>query len=89
MNLRILNSILNKHFDKEFNAKHSRKVELAVLNFLSFFTIPAYLSSSVMSSFMPNRNLLPDSDVYLVSSSISNTVSDPSYLCVNPGYDLL
>ncbi|KRY89876.1 hypothetical protein T4D_12568 [Trichinella pseudospiralis] len=67
MNLRILNSILNKHFDKEFNAKHSRKVELAVLNFLSFFTIPAYLSSSVMSSFMPNRNLLPDSDS--VSSS--------------------
>ncbi|KRZ31983.1 hypothetical protein T4B_14681 [Trichinella pseudospiralis] len=67
MNLRILNSILNKHFDKEFNAKHSRKVELAVLNFLSFFTIPAYLSSSVMSRFMPNRNLLPDSDS--VSSS--------------------
>ncbi|KRZ00107.1 hypothetical protein T11_11534 [Trichinella zimbabwensis] len=30
-----------------------------------------------MSSFMPNRNLLPDSDVYLVSSSITNTDSRP------------
>ncbi|KRY98420.1 hypothetical protein T11_6309 [Trichinella zimbabwensis] len=29
-----------------------------------------------MSSFMPNRTLLPDSDVYLVSSSITNTDID-------------
>ncbi|KRZ00334.1 hypothetical protein T11_13424 [Trichinella zimbabwensis] len=33
-------------------------------------------AQSVMSSFMPNRNLLPDSDVYLVSSSITNTGID-------------
>ncbi|KRZ48890.1 hypothetical protein T02_6888 [Trichinella nativa] len=33
-------------------------------------------TQSVISSFMPNRNLLPDSDVYLVSSSISNTGID-------------
>ncbi|KRX20973.1 hypothetical protein T07_15312 [Trichinella nelsoni] len=34
------------------------------------------LAQSVMSSFMLNRTLLPDSDVYLVSSSISNTGID-------------
>ncbi|KRZ13368.1 hypothetical protein T11_12105 [Trichinella zimbabwensis] len=34
------------------------------------------LAQSVMSSFMPNRNLLPNSDVYLVCSSIGNTGSD-------------
>ncbi|KRY43981.1 hypothetical protein T03_4636 [Trichinella britovi] len=33
-------------------------------------------TQSVMSSIMPNRTLLPDSDVYLVSSSISNTGID-------------
>ncbi|KRX19278.1 hypothetical protein T07_4399 [Trichinella nelsoni] len=33
-------------------------------------------ANSVMSSFMSNRTLLPDSDVYLVSSSTSNTGID-------------
>ncbi|XP_003376458.1 conserved hypothetical protein [Trichinella spiralis] len=51
---------------KEVNANHS--------------TFPLFrftcLAQSVMSSFMPNRTLLPDSDVYLVSSSISNTGID-------------